>query len=177
MNFKLWTESNIQRLYQSTVAAFPFTKYRQNATDPINITELKLTPFVGMKTLFIKSTAQNPDSKTFEHSKYKPMILFKNVQYHNENNQNLVKLIDEQENIYFIEKISTENNNVMVRCDCGDFFWRGNYADWLDKSLFGSKKKKYESKGGVPANPKNAPMMCKHIIKMTEILINSGIIN
>jgi len=158
-------ESSAEELYQSAVKAFPNTTMRQHATHPIVIRELRWTPFVGVKTLFIKGLAQN------EEREYGPCILFKGVNYQGK----AVKITASDGLQYNFDKLSLENTDVLVRCNCPDFFWRFNYYDHLDKSLYGTKRKKYESHGGPPANPMELPGMCKHIMKMTKVIAEAGI--
>ncbi len=162
----LFAESSLEDLYQSAVDAFPHTTMRQHATDTIVITNLRWMPYLGMKTLFIKALAQN------EGREYSPIILFKKVNY----NSDEVKIIASDDKEYSFGKLSLENTDVVLRCNCKDFHWRGNYADFLDGSLWGRKRKKYESKGlRPPVNPTNAPMICKHLMKTAHVLREAGI--
>lgn len=158
-------ESSAQDLYRSAVQAFPNTRKRQHATDPIVIKELRWTPFVGTKTLFIKSLAQS------ENKEYGPSILFKGVNY----NLDEVKITASDGIDYKFGKLSLENTDVLLRCPCLDFHWRFNYYNHLDRSLYGNKRKKYESHGGPPANPLELPGMCKHLMKTMKALVESGI--
>lgn len=162
MNF---FESSAEDLYRSAVMAFPNTRMRQHATHPIIIRELRWTPFVGVKTLFIKGLAQNEDRE------YAPCVLFKGLNYQGKS----VKITASDGLEYNFDKLSLENTDILVRCNCPDFFWRFNYYDHVDKSLYGTKRKKYESHGGKPANPMELPGMCKHLMKMTKVIAESGI--
>jgi hypothetical protein len=163
MNF---IETSLGELHDSAVEAFPRTAMRQHATHTIKIVNLRWTPFVGMKTLFIKALAQN------EGKEYFPIVLFKRVNYAGD--EVLITASDGAEVSF--DKLSTENTDVLVRCNCPDFFWRFNWTNHLDKSLYGKKRKKYESKGvGPPANPRKMPGMCKHLIKTAHVLKESGI--
>lgn len=157
-------------LYDSTEKAFPNTKLRQHATDTIEIKKIHFMPFVGTHTFFIKGEAFNIENN----HEYNPIILFKKVIYHTNDKENLTKIHMDNKD-YFFENIY--DNDVLVRCQCKDFFWRGNYPDFLDHSLWGKVRKKYESQGGLPANPTNAPLICKHIIKLAKVLSNSGLFN
>ena len=162
----LFAESSLEDLYQSAVEAFPHTTMRQHATDTIIITNLRWTPYLGMRTLFIKALAQN------EGREYSPIILFKKVNY----NSDEVKIIDSAGKEYSFGKLSLENTDVVLRCNCADFFYRFNYYDHLDKSLYGRKRRKYESKGvGPPANPLELPGICKHLMKTAHVLREAGI--
>ena len=162
----LFAESSLEDLYQSAVEAFPHTTMRQHATDTIIITNLRWTPYLGMRTLFIKALAQN------EGREYSPIILFKKVNY----NSDEVKITDNTGKEYSFGKLSLENTDVVLRCNCADFFYRFNYYDHLDKSLYGRKRRKYESKGvGPPANPLELPGICKHLMKTAHVLREAGI--
>ena len=163
MNF---LETSLGELHDSAVEAFPRTTMRQHATHPIVVTNLRWTPFVGMKTLFIKGLAQN------EGKEYNPIILFKRVNYDGDE----VQIIASDDREYHFDKLSVENTDVLVRCNCPDFYWRFNYYDSLDKSLQGRKRVKYESKGiGPPANPLKMPGICKHLMKTVHVLGEAGI--
>jgi len=170
MDFKNYlNETSLNNLYNSTVDAFPNTKMRQHATDTIVISHLNWVPYVGMKTLFVKGLAQN------EGREYNPVVVFKQVQYNP--NEDYVELNANDGKIYNLKRLSLENNDVMLRCNCPDFFWRFNYYDHIDKSLYNRKRKKYESSGGPPANPMEMPGMCKHLIKLVKTLHQSTILS
>jgi hypothetical protein len=172
LQFSQWlTESTNDELYTSTVQAFPRTRYRQHATDPIKIVRLEWVPYLGVKTLFISSLAQNTNKGT----EYRPMILFKGVKYGGPGN-GMVEIVASDNKQYAFEQLKHDATDVMVRCDCADFRWRFNYYDWVDASLYGNKRKKYEGKGGPAANPRQMPGMCKHLIKLFSALDEAGVI-
>jgi hypothetical protein len=172
MDFQTYiNESSLNNLHQSAVAAFPGTTKRQHATQPIRITRLEWIPFLGMKTLYVKGLAQN------EGKEYKTAILFKGVNYHRERDvPNLARLMTGGEE-YLLDRLSLEDTDVMLRCNCGDFYWRFNYYNHLDRSLYGRKRRAYEAVGGrPPANPTESPGMCKHLMKTVRALRESGVI-
>lgn len=161
-------ESSFKYLYDSTVSTFPRTKFRQHATQPVIIEHLHWTPFVGMKTLFIKGQVRNEDKH------YDTLILFKGIKYGE--NGAVIKASDGL--IYKFSKISLNETDVLLRCNCLDFYYRFNYYDHVDKSLYGRKRAKYESKGiGPPANPNKTPGMCKHLIKTIQVIKEEKIFN
>lgn len=169
--FENWLieESSVSELYQSTVDAFPNTTKRQYATQPIQISNLYLSPYKGVRTLFMRSLAQN------EGREYYPIILFKNVKYEDLPSSKTLSLKTETGN-FNISPLSI-NQDVVLRCNCNDFKWRFNYTDHLNKSLYGTKAKKYEAKFNPgSSNPLKMPGMCKHLIKMVEVISNSGLI-
>ena len=103
MSFKLW-ESSLVDLHQSTVDAFPQTTLRQHATQPIKITNIRWTPYKGMKTLFIRGLAQN------EEREYSPIVLFKRVRYRDELDEGVVSITASNGGVYNFDKLSLENS-------------------------------------------------------------------
>ena len=163
-------ESTLRQLYQSAVDAFPNTTKRQHATHPIVITHLTWLPYLGVKTLFVKGLAQS------EGKEYNPLVLFKGVNYHKEKRPTSVELMDNSQKTYFLEQLSFERNDALVRCNCPDFHWRFQHYDKLDKSLYGKDRKKYVAITGREANPMKMEGMCKHIMKLMEVLGQSTVI-
>jgi hypothetical protein len=171
MDFKTFCESTYDELYAATVTAFPKTKLRQHATGPVQISEVKFTPFVGVKTLFLRARATNEDRE------YSPMILFKGVNYvEATRRKGIIRLKISRKESRYIEQLVQTNSEMLVRCDCKDFSYRFRWYDWLDRSLYGHQGRKYEGKGGPPANPKEMPGMCKHLLKMFETLKGMGLV-
>lgn len=160
-------ESSINDLYSSSVAAFPKTTLRQHAVDPIKITQLSIVPFKGMRTIYFKGLAQN------EGREYNTVILFKAVRYDSQS-PIAIRLAADDGSEYVLDKLSPATNEVNVRCNCPDFYWRFNYYDHLDNSLHGRKRAKYE--GNYRINPKEMPGMCKHLMSLSKALTESGIL-
>lgn len=161
-----FSEASLSDLYDSAVRAFPRTTKRQHAVDPVIVEELRWTPFLGMKTLFIKAEVRN------ESRHYSPVILFKNVNY----GGNGVRITASDEREYQFNKLSLEGTDVLVRCNCPDFKWRFNYYDHREGVLYGPKRSPYESHGGPPANPLELPGLCKHLMKVAIALRDAGAI-
>jgi hypothetical protein len=159
------TEASLGDLHDSAVRAFPRTTKRQHAVGPVVIEELRWTPFLGMKTLFVRAAARNEDRQ------YSPMVLFKKVDYAGTG----VRLVASDGLLYQFTPLALEGTDTLLRCDCPDFAWRFNYYNHLDGSLYGSKRKKYESRGGPPANPMQLPGMCKHLMKTVSALQEAGL--
>lgn len=171
MNFKIFVESSLDDLFRSAVSAYPKTQRRQYATDTIRLASIDWIPFLGMRTLFIKGLIQN------EGKEYTSHIIFKNVRYFNHATPETITLIKEGRE-YYLEQLSNIDTDVLTRCSCPDYKWRFKYWNHLDNSLYGSKGKRYESKGvGPPANPLEMPGMCKHLMVLARILRQEGIVN
>jgi hypothetical protein len=171
VNFKTFCKSSYQELFDFSVKAFPKTKLRQHVIDAIKISEIKFIPYLGMKTLYIKCLATN------EERQYHPMILFKGVNYRDRKSSSVIPLKVNEAETRYVEIFDRSETQVLVRCDCKDFRWRFSYTDWNDRSLYGNKHKKYEANGrGNPANPKELPGTCKHIMKMMNELQQVGLV-
>lgn len=165
-------ESTAIELYKSTVDAFPGTGKRQNSIDSIRIVEMGWIPFIGMKTLYVKGLAKNMENQ----NQYRASVLFKGVKYLESKTINSVELVASDANTYLLERIKPWSNEVLVRCECPDFHWRFNFYDHVDKSLYGRKRRKYDSKGvGRVANASKSEGMCKHLIKMIKAISDSKI--
>lgn len=52
-------ESSLRELYDSAVAAYTKTGFRQHATQPVVITNLRWMPYLGMRTLYVRGLAQS----------------------------------------------------------------------------------------------------------------------
>jgi hypothetical protein len=171
VEFEEWLvqEHNLKELYASTVSAFPRTTKRQHATDPIKVNHLEWVPFLGLGTLFVKAIVESNGKE------YNPIIVFKNVSY--DQGDKLVELTANDGKNYILNQLSSDKNNVLVRCACEDFAWRFNYWDHINHDLYGKKRKKYEAQHAPgTANPAEQPGMCKHLIKMIRALQESGIL-
>jgi hypothetical protein len=164
----MFIESSLNDLYQSTVSAFPKTKFRQHSTDEITITQLQWTPFLGLKTLLIRGLAENKGNR----HQYNTIMLFKEVDYDNPE----ISIVASDGKRYGLKKLSSENNQILVRCNCLDHKYRFRYFNYLDHSLFGKKSKKYEGQGLWQANPLELPGLCKHVISLGKALKDAGIL-
>ena len=157
----MFQESSFNDLYHNIEIGFPNTGFRQHATNPIEILELSLLPYRGMKTLYVKGMAKN------ENRIYFPMILFKKVNF----DLSEATITASTGAKYSFGKLSLEHTNVLVRCDCKDFRYRFAYYNSLEKSLYGRVPPKYESLGtGRIANPKEVSGFCKHCIKLFDVI-------
>lgn len=166
----MWLESSLLDLYKGSIKAFPKTTKRQNSTDTVKIEHLQWIPFEGIGTLFIKSIANN------EGRKNESIMLFKNVKYRSSLQKGTIPINTSNGKIIHIDRISESKNDVLVRCTCNDFFWRFNYYNSTDKSLFGRKRRKYEGQNLWEANPMKLPGLCKHLMKMAKILREANLL-
>lgn len=167
MNF---IETSIHELYKNIEKGFPRTKKRQHSIDTVRVEHLTWIPFLGVKTLFIKGLIKN------ENKKYDSIILFKNINFNKNEQKNYIKIKMSNGKEYFVEQIDSEKKDVLLRCNCKDFYWRFNYYNSKDHSLYGRKRSKYESNSNIKSNPSEVPGICKHLIKLTKIIKESNLL-
>lgn len=164
-------ETSLSDLYKNTLIAFPRTTKRQFSTDTVRVEGLEWVPFLGLKTLFIKALIKN------EGKKYDCIMLFKNVIYKESEGKKLIKIKMSTGKEHFVEQIDNKKNDVLIRCNCPDFYWRFVHYNKQDKSLYGRDRRKYEaSMRPNTANPTQTSGMCKHLIKMAKILKESNLL-
>lgn len=158
-------KSNIER-------GFPNTRKRQFATDPIRISQLKITPFVGTKSLFIKGVANSTGRI------YDPMIFFTQVRYQPADTQDNITFVASDGKQYHIIPLSFVDDNAQVRCNCLDFHYRFAWHNAKAGDLYGRPPPKYIRKTTTrpPVNPLGVPGMCKHLLKLVEALEEAGMI-
>lgn len=171
MEFRVWVESSLSDLYQSAVEAFPHTTKRQYAVDPVEVKSISWLPYLGMRTLLCRALIESNGRE------YNSLVLFRGVNFFPNRHPELIEITDQDGQHHFVERMFNDINNVNVRCNCPDFRWRFRYYDHLDHSLYGNKGARYQSQGGPPANPKELPGMCKHLMKVMQNLNDAGLLN
>jgi hypothetical protein len=196
--------SNYDQLYTKTVQAFPRTRKRQHATQPIQIVRTDFTPYIGTRNLLVRGQAR---SGTYTNVYYKPMLFFNEVEYIQGEQQpdqpgqpeqqqgaegdmgereaevteqaNTVKIKATTGEEVTIVPIKLRDNIVRVRCDCLDFYYR--FAPWnfSNDDIYGPKPKPYVRKTNhyPPANPSRSPGICKHVMKLTQACQEAGIVS
>lgn len=171
INLINFLEVSLQKLYDNSVIAFPFTTKRQYAIDPVIVEHLDWVPFLGVKTLFVKATVKN------EGRKNEAIMLFKGVKYSLKEEKKTIPIMASSGKKVFIEQISMEKNDILVRCSCKDFYWRFMHFDKKESSLFGKDRKKYEAISNPgSSNPKELAGICKHLIKMGKTLRTANLL-
>ena len=164
-------DSTYKELKQNTMQFEPATKKRQYAVDPIQITQVKLIPYEASNSLQIQGVASSDGSK------YDTVMLFSGIQYEDEDGADNVTFMGSDGEEHHIQPIQLSQNNVKVSCTCLDFRWR--FATWNSKkdSLYGDPPPPYQKKTDrPPVNPERVPALCKHLLKTTIAMKQSGIL-
>jgi len=163
-------KSSLVDLERGAIDNLP-TKKRQYATDPIQLTGLKITPFIGTKALLFRGDAVS-DGKN-----YTPIIMFNNVQFEEEDTPTNLTFMASDNEEYNIQVIPAKENFCQVRCNCMDFYYRFALWNFNDGSLYGRKPKPYQkTTDRPPVNPKKSPGLCKHLMKMGQLLYQTKMI-
>lgn len=166
--------SNYTRLRTNIERGFPDTKRRQHVTGPIQIQQMALIPERnpgGGRSLLVRANANN------EGRVYHPHIRFLRVGFQDEDQPNNVTFTGADGQEYHITPIRLRMSNVEVACDCLDFYFRFSVHNRRDNSLYGPPPQPYHSQGlRPPVNPLKVPGVCKHLIKLTDTLRASDLI-
>lgn len=165
-------ELTFQQLQQNTKTFTPVSKRRQFAIDPIVITDLKITPAVSSNKLTVMGVAKSNNKE------YQPTILFNNVVYEDQDQADNITFKASDGRILHILPIDLRKSHVKVKCDCLDFYWRFATWNFAQHALINKPPKLYQRKTTTrpPANIKKTPGICKHIIKLSVALQQSGLL-
>ena len=171
----LLTEESTLRVLDTNTRQFqPPSAKRQHATGPVNIVQVQTIPFAPSGELKVETVARSGESgKT-----YHPILMFQDVQYEEADTDQNVSFTGHDGKEHHIQPISLAKNNVKVRCDCLDFYYRFFPHNNADKSMYGNVPRPYVRKTNTrpPANPQKVPGLCKHLLAAAEALINTGLI-
>lgn len=157
-------EDNIER-------GFPETRKRQHATNEVTINNVQYMPYIGMKMLHVKSTSQSNGNE------YRQALQFNGVQFAAQDGPDVATFAASDGEDYHVAPLELSGHNVKVRCNCMDFHYRFANYNAQDKSLVGKPPPLYQRKTNrPPVNPAQVPGMCKHLLKLVEMLRRYGLI-
>lgn len=165
-------DATYNQLHQNIERGFPLTTKRQHSVDPIVVTGTSYVPYLRNKTLQVAAQCKSGGRV------YDPVVQFLNVQYQTAGADNNVTFTATNGQEYNCSPIALSQNNVKVRCNCLDFYYRFAFYNKGDNSLFGRAPRPYVRKTQTrpPANPQRVPGVCKHVIKLIHALEQSGLI-
>lgn len=165
------SETSYADLEQNTMNFIPPSEKRQWATDPIHITEMRLTPYQQSNALEVDSVADSDEKQ------YQTIILFQDVIFEEQDEGDNVTFTGADEQDYNIIPIRLNDSNVKVRCECLDFRWRFAMYNSRDGSLYGDPPGNYQKKTNRPSvNQRNVPGVCKHLLKTVLAMRDAGLV-
>lgn len=167
-------ESNLTDLERETIRGFPTTTKRQHSTDTVQASTMEITPFTKTGELLVKSVMKNNDGgKTYDAA-----IMFNDVNFEDSDTPSNITFKATDGDDYHMTKLHARGNEVKVKCDCMDFYYRFAIHNFSDGSLYGKKPPPYRRKTDTrpPANPNNVPGLCKHLMKLAQALHQSNML-
>lgn len=157
-------EDNIER-------GFPATRKRQHATNEVTIRNVQYMPYIGMKMLHVKSSSLSNGNE------YRQALQFNGVKFAGQDGPDVATFTASDGEDYHVAPLQLSGHNVKVRCNCMDFHYRFANYNSQDKSLVGKPPPLYQRKTNrPPVNPMQVPGMCKHLLKLVEMLRRYGLI-
>lgn len=162
-------EKSIRDLLNTTDAGFE-TSRKTNSSN-VQVINYNFIPSQSNNTLEVRAKVRSSGTP------YDCIIQFENIEFYQQADKKISLLaVDGSE--YSIYPIRFDDNTVKVRCSCLDFYYRFSVWNHRDKALFGDAPDPYvnKTKGHAPVNPEKVSGMCKHLIKLTEVLKTKKII-
>jgi hypothetical protein len=158
-------ELTLKNLQKSSEDAFPDTSKRQKVVSSINISNVKLLPYTKSNVLKVDAVANSGGHR------YNCSIEFENVFYETQPSNRLVSFDGSDGTSYNIHPINSGVNDVKVKCNCMDFYYRFAQTNYQKDSLDGNPPPPYVKKTNRPdVNPSHKPGMCKHLFKLIDQL-------
>lgn len=156
-------------LYANITQEFPDTRKRHNATNEVNVREIRYIP---VRTTAEGGALQLAASTQSNGHEYKQQLLFSDVQFDPEDAEDNITFKATDGKDYHIKPISLQGNRIRVNCTCMDFHYRFAMWNYNNGTLMGRKPKLYQRKTDTrpPVNPGQVDGMCKHLIKVCDRL-------
>lgn len=165
-------EAPYAELERKTMQFTPTTTKRQYAVDPIRVTSMELVPAKESQILTAKATVNS------EGTNYTTTISFDGVQYEEDDQASNVSFKGTGGEEAHIVPIQLVKSNCKVSCNCLDFYWRFATQNAKVNSLDAKAPPPYHKRTNrPPANLKNTPGVCKHILKTVAALRDAKLVN
>lgn len=168
---QLLEKSSVPKLQDNIERGFPETRKRQHATGEVTINNISYMPYIGMKTLHVKSTSSSNGNQ------YTQALQFNDVKFEPADTEDNATFQASDGEEYHVVPLDLTVHNAKVRCNCMDFHYRFANYNAQDKSLVGRPPPLYQRKTDrPPVNPLSVPGMCKHLLKLVLTLQQHGLI-
>jgi hypothetical protein len=169
-------EDNLAQLSTNIERGFPRAKARQNRVNMVNVTKTEFFPYPQQYALLVRADVRG-ETRT-----YNTRMLFRDVDYQDADNENVVTFKATNGEDYHIVPVFRDLHNVELSCTCMDYAWRFWMQNYQKDTQFGQGPGPYRRKTPPPpqgrpyANPMEVTGMCKHLIKLSEQLEKDGIL-
>lgn len=144
-----------------------FVHNRKQVSANVQVNKTIFIPSFENESLEVRATTNTEDTR------YRTSMIFDEIEYQDEKSPSSVSIIGTDGHEYYLRRIPLNNIDVKVRCTCPDFYWRFATWDHKDNALIGEPPPPYVKKtNSPPVNPNRVSGVCKHLIKLTDSLIN-----
>jgi hypothetical protein len=159
---------NLNQLHQNIQRGFPKTKKRQHVTHEVNANNVHFKIDTDKKLLAISADTTTSSSG----NKHTPMMVLQDVMFQAPQSGQNVEVVGEDGTKQSITPVKLNVNNVLVACDCEDYIMRFAPFNVQQNCHLGNPPAPYTRKTTTypEVNPQHLPGMCKHILKIVEIL-------
>lgn len=143
-----------------------FLSNRKVSSAKVQVNKTIFIPSEDNESLEVRATTNSKQKR------YRTSMIFDEIEWLDEKTPNCATVIGTDRQEYYLNRIPINNVDVRVKCTCLDFYYR--FATWNagDDSLIGNAPPPYVKRGNhPPVNPAKVPGICKHIIKLTDKLI------
>ncbi|PPD55681.1 MAG: hypothetical protein CTY12_00045 [Methylotenera sp.] len=170
---ELFEDATIPQLQQSIEQGFPDTKKRQHATNEVQVAAYQYIPKTNVKLLQVVSNTNSQSG-----GRYNQVIVLRDVQYDMADSATNIS-IDRGGKKFYVKPVAFNTTNVAVSCNCPDYIMRFAHTNAENNCHVGQLPPQYIRKttDRPSANPNHVPGMCKHLLKMTEDLQRTGLLN
>lgn len=156
----LLEDSTLPQLDTSTRSTFPHTRKRHRDVGSVKVIDFKHGVDQRDGEVRVDSRTRSNNGNVHIQS-----ITLTNVEFDEHGEMEPVILI---------------NHNAKVFCDCMDFRFRFAYYNHKDRSLVGNPPPAYQRVPGSnrpPANPRETPGMCKHLMQVVNKMRSEDLVH
>jgi hypothetical protein len=165
---KLNETSTIHQL-KSTVNVF-FDTPRDQKSRQVQVMNKVYVPFIEDSQLLIKANTKTTGNT------YTTSILFNDVKFVEPDTRFAIEILTKGDKLYILP-IKRRESDVLVSCTCLDFYYMFSVWNHKDTSLYGDAPEPYIKKTDSPLrNPRRVPGVCKHILRLSDILIQERVL-
>jgi len=176
-------ENTYSEFERNTMNFQPASKKRQHATASVQVQNMEFSAIPHSQSLLVEGTIRNYGSETKLNAVYMSRYLFRDVEFVNADteeevaNPNTLTIEGKNGKEFTIVPIQLNKQNVLVGCNCLDFFWRTSRQHHNQNSLFGYDVGTYRKRTNrPPVNPYNKTILCKHLLKLAEEMKRNGVV-
>ncbi|TFH11190.1 MAG: hypothetical protein E4H14_01160 [Candidatus Thorarchaeota archaeon] len=163
-------ETTYNQLRQNIQVGFPDTQKRQHATGEVNVGNIQFVPVANGLQI-------NAQSRSNSHN-YAQSMIFTGVETAPEGAPDTASYMGTDGETHNITPIALAGSRAKVNCSCLDFHYRFAKLNYSADALVGNPPPLYQRKTQTrpPANPARVPGICKHIIRLVDMLKQQGIL-